>query len=847
MVPARGWAGDAKRVTAVRAEGSIRVDGRLSEASWASAPRQESFWQLAPQEGAAPQQNTSFQVLYDDDAIYIGVRAFDSSPAAIRGVLTRRDQDSTSDWITVSIDSYGDKRTAFSFSLNPAGVQVDMRLFDDVKDDIGWDAVWEGTTSTDEIGWVAEYRIPFTQLRFARRDEQEWGIQVQRYVQRTQEVTFWSATPSDRDQLVSLFGRVDGIRTIPPVRRLELMPYAVSGMHVADAADPLAAAGLDFKYGLASNFTIAGAVNPDFRQVEVDPSVVNLTDREVFLPEKRPFFLEGAAILRFGLTEGAISNPSEQLLYTRRIGAPPQRELDATGDRNTTIYGAAALTGKTANGLSIGALSAITADETRATEVSPNMIEQVAVEPLTSYNVLRVGRDINDGRTTIGGIATGAFRRLGGTGIDTLHDRALTAGLTLQHRSEGGAWSSSLAVMGSDVHGAAAALDRTQRASQRYYQRPDATHLDYDPAREHLMGFGMSAATSLAPNKHWRLATGADSRSPGLEVNDLGFQLAADYTTPWAAIQYRDVVAGDHVQRWSSDLVLRSTWDWNPDYLGSSVDANAALTLRSFWGIYGGGSLEADALDTKLLRGGPAVSGRDRYRGRVGIFSDERRAVRFVVEANGFVEPVSESWQAAVTSNIVVQPRSNIALSIGPTVIRGVSSLQYVDSPVDELGGVHYVLGRVDQSIAALTMRAAYTVSPRLSIQWYAQPFIAGGKFDRYKQAVRPRAASPDEQFYTFAMSELVENGGTFGVDGDGDGRAELEFPRADFNVRELRSTFVTRWEYRPGSTVFLIWSHDRSGFADDGTLQPSHDLQELARERGVHTVLFKLSYWWTP
>ncbi|MEP6860951.1 MAG: DUF5916 domain-containing protein [Deltaproteobacteria bacterium] len=324
-----------------------------------------------------------------------------------------------------------------------------MLLFDDTNQDLGWDAVWEGATSIDELGWVAEFRIPFTQLRFERRDVQDWGIQVQRFVQRTQEVTYWSPTPSDRDQQVSVFGRVDGIRSIPPVRRLELMPYVVGGIHVADIVAPVAAAGLDFKYGLASNFTISGAINPDFRQVEADPEVVNLTDRETFLPEKRPFFLEGAQILRFVLTEGAISDPTEQLLYTRRIGAPPHSALDDTTDSETTIYGAAALSGKTASGLSIGALSAVTAGETGTVAASPGaadpaQVEQAAVEPLTSYNVLKVGRDANDGRTTIGGIATGVFRRLGGTAFDELHDRALTAGLTLQHRSEDGAWSSSL-------------------------------------------------------------------------------------------------------------------------------------------------------------------------------------------------------------------------------------------------------------------------------------------------------------------------------------------------------------------------------------------------------------------
>jgi hypothetical protein len=826
VMSARAFADDGKRVMAVRASGAIHVDGHLTEPAWTNAPRHQGFWQLSPHEGDGPEQDTMFQVVYDDDALYVGVRAFDAEPAKVRGVLTRRDQDSASDWITVSIDSYGDRRTAFTFSLNPAGVQHDTMVFDDTKEDVGWDAVWEGATSIDDQGWIAEYRIPYTQLRFAPHAEQNWRMQVQRYVHRTQEVTYWTAVPSDRDQLVSLFAPVGGIAELASVRRLELVPYAIGGVGVADTADPLAAAGLDVKYGLASNFTLTGAINPDFRQVEADPSEVNLTDRETYYAEKRPFFLEGADILRFGLTDGAIADASEQMLYTRRIGAAPHIDV-GSADRSTTIYGAAALSGKTAGGLSVGALSVVTAEERRMVEVAPGMVEDTAVEPLTSYNVLRIGRDANGGRTSLGAIATGVFRHLDGTGIDTLHDRALTGGLSLQHRSEGGAWTSTLKLLASDVHGSAAAIDLTQRASQHYFQRPDAMHLHYDPTREQLAGAGATTSTTFTANKHVRLASGVDARSPGLELNDLGFQRSADAVSPWGWLQYRDEVAGATIHRSSAELLVRGNWDCAPIYLGTRVDANAAMTLRNFWGVYAGAGVDADRLDTKLLRGGPATTGRDRVRGRIGMFSDERLPVRFQLEATGMTEPSSQSWQSAAAANVVIAPRSNVELALGPMFVRGRNSLQYVDTVVSGDGSSHYVLARVDQTIAALTLRAAYTISPRLSLQWYAQPFIAAGAYDRYQQAVAPRAASPAEQFASLP--------------------ADVSVARPDFDIRELHSTFVTRWEYRPGSTLFVIWTHDRSSVDGDGTLRVGDDLRALAAERGTHTVLLKLSYWWTP
>ena len=481
-----------RSVRASRRVGTVAIDGRLDETAWSAARASGQFWQREPNEGAPVQQDTEFRVLYDDDAIYVGVRAVDDQPSRVRGLLTRRDADSSSDWIIVGIDSYRDKRTSFTFALNPASVQRDLLIYDDVQEDDSWNAVWEGASSVDDKGWVAEFRIPYSQLRFASADEQTWGIQVARVVQRTQEVSFWSETPTSKQQRVSLFGRVDGIRDIKPSRRVELLPYTLGGARFAevddsdpfnDSASPEFGLGVDFQLGVTTNFTLSGTVNPDFGQVEADPSEVNLSANETFFPEKRPFFLEGADIFQFGLAQGDDDDAVEQLFYSRRIGAPPHGEASGDSvysqqDGTTNILGAGKLSGKTSRGWSVGVLTAVTAKEHAQVELSDGTERDELVEPLANYTVLRLKKDFNGGRTNLGGAMTGVHRSLADTGLEFLHDSAYGGGVQLSHRSLTGRWLADARVMGSSVHGDPEALDETQRASQRYFQRPDAKHLD---------------------------------------------------------------------------------------------------------------------------------------------------------------------------------------------------------------------------------------------------------------------------------------------------------------------------------------------------------------------------------
>ncbi len=851
-------AGTGSRVAiAERVAGSIAIDGVLDEAAWVAAPVHGGFWQREPNQGQAPTFATEFRVLYDGGAIYVGVRAFDPEPALIRGLLTRRDLDSASDWVSVKVDSYHDRRTAFGFSVNAAGVQRDMLHFNDVESDPGWDAVWEVGTRIDDRGWVAEFRIPYNQLRFSASDRQAWGLQVLRRVSRTQELSAWSPWPREATQEVSLYGTLTGMSGVQPPARVELLPYAVAGARLYrsqpgdqlnDGVDLIGNAGADVKVGLGSNFTLSGTVNPDFGQVEADPSEVNLTARETFFVEKRPFFLEGTDIFRYSMATGNGEDSVETLFYTRRIGAPPHGE--AAGDNvdapdTTTIYGAGKLSGKTAGGWSLGLLDAVTGQE--VAKVAPDGsddYDRVVVEPFTNYAVGRVKKDLREGRTTIGAAATAVNRSLTGVDLDFLHREAYAGAIEAAHRFADDEWNADLRLIGSHVRGSTEALARTQQASQRYYQRPDATHVDFDPDRTSLSGAAMIWSLGKMSGGHWRYAVGGDLRTPGFEVNDLGFLFQSDQIFQWGWVGYRQEQAGKLVRVWQVDANLLGTWNWAGDYLTSGSNLSAEADFNNYWGVATGVAVNHNYQDWTYLRGGPTVRRDPSYNLWADAWSDTRKVVHGFASVYTFQVPASLSYGSGASGNVVVQARSNLDLSLGPSFSRVVDDNLYMAALADAAGGTHHVLAHIEQVTTALTVRASYTYSPTLSLQLYAQPFVSAGAYSEYKEAVAPQADDYDDRYHNYSEAELSVMDRVGSVDGDGDGAADFSFPLGDFSFRELRSNVVLRWEYRPGSALFFIWSHGRTSLGPEGRYSVGDDLGDLADEPGEHVLLAKLNYW---
>jgi hypothetical protein len=844
---------------AIRREGTIAIDGRLDEPGWGKAPVSSQFWQRFPDEGKPPEHPTEFRVMYDDHALYVGVRAHDREPARIKRLLTRRDESSSSDWITVSVDSYYDRRTAFVFALNAANVQRDWLLFDDLMEDPSWDAVWTAHAKVDDGGWCAEFRIPLSQLRFSGAPEQRWGLQIGRVVGRTGEEDFWAPMPRGENRIVSLFGTVDGLRGVDAGRRLELLPYVSGGASLGtiDDDDPFdhsisgrGGIGVDVRYGLGSAFTLAASINPDFGQVEADPSQVNLGAQELFFPEKRPFFLEGFDIFQFGIGTG--DDAVETMFYTRRIGAPPHGDPDndyIDAPDSTTIYAAAKVSGK-ARGWSVGLLDAVTGQESAEVELGGERSD-VIVEPLTNFAVLRVMRDFRDGNTQVGALATAVNRSLDGTGLHgVLHDQGYTGGLQLKHRFGKRAWNFNAKVTGTWVHGDPAVIYEDQLEIRHLYQRPDANYVELDPTRTTLAGYGIS--TELGRNgatKHYRWAVGNDVRSPGFEANDIGFQTGADNIFPWAWGQYHEDKAGDHIANWVANINLWAWSDFEPQWDGYGGNVNGSMTLKNRWFFNAGIGYERTLWDLALLRGGPQIRGNHNLNTWANINTDTKRNVYASLSFSNWYQPVSSSTRTALDLGLNVQARPNVGLYLGPSVFLVTDDNQYVDEVADEMDVPQYVFARLHEVVVGLTVRGSWTFSPNLSLQLYAQPFIAAGDYRKYKVVSDPYAEAYADRFHELTPDEIrIDRDDEVAyVDRNRDGATDFAFDLDDFNFRQLRSNAVLRWEYRPGSTAFLIWSHGQTDEVSDGRFGTgglSRGLTGLFSAPSEDIVMIKVNYW---
>ncbi|MBV9109961.1 MAG: carbohydrate binding family 9 domain-containing protein, partial [Gemmatimonadetes bacterium] len=604
----------------IPAGSSIHVDGKLDEAAWASAPATGDFTQSWPKPGDPATEKTEVRVLYDDDALYVGVRAFDQHPDSIASQLARRDATGIySDWIHLIVDSYHDRRSGFRFSVNPRGVQKDVLHSNDTNEDLNWDAVWEVATSIDSAGWTAEYRIPFSQLRFGpvpRGTPRMWGLQVQREVARKSERDTWSPWTQNDGGYISREGELTGILDVPMPHRLEVMPYVSTRLTrsppTGRTGDPFyshddvtISGGGDVKAGLPGGLTLTGTINPDFGQVEVDPAVVNLSAFETFFPEKRPFFVEGADIFGFGQVRVGASYGFQQFFYSRRIGAPPhgyvaQPYVDAPDQ--TTIVGAAKVSGKTGP-WSVGVLEAVTSEERARFATAAGVRGRAAAEPWTNFFVGRVRRDIgSDGNTVVGAMVTSTNRALGDTVLSTLlRSRANLAGIDFEHLWHQRQWSVSGYAAGSSIGGERGVITSAQLSSARYYQRPDADYLALDPTRTTLAGY----IAELALQRNGSLYGSLDLKtvSPGFEINDIGFQGRTDYRSATLSGGYNSVREGKHFRSWNVGGGYNTAWNFGGDQIWSSLFGNAGAGFKNFWsaGVYG--EIDPSVMDDRLTRG----------------------------------------------------------------------------------------------------------------------------------------------------------------------------------------------------------------------------------------------------
>ncbi|MFA4837852.1 MAG: DUF5916 domain-containing protein [Candidatus Neomarinimicrobiota bacterium] len=852
-----------KTVQAVRKDNEpITIDGKLTESAWNLAPEGESFIQRDPDEGKPATERTIFKVLYDDRNLYICVLAYDSEPTKIRGMLTRRDNDSPSDWIGISIDSYNDKRTAFEFGINAAGVKYDVLWFDDDSQDFNWDAIWDGAVHIDSTGWIAEFRIPFKELRFSDDNSHGWGFNVTRTISRKNEESYWTPIPKNEPGWVSHYGRLNGITLVPKQKRIYVAPYLTAGSMISqdlvteihpEKYDRASNIGADIKYGLTNNLTLDMTINPDFGQVEADPGEFNLTAFESYLSEKRPFFTEGSNIFNSGLGFGDGDESMTSLFYSRRIGRAPHRVLDDEDDNDTTwteepkmtsILGAAKITGKTTTGWSIGLIDALTEEETGKFIYQSGRIETETVEPLTNYSVLRFQKDFRNGQTTIGGMATATLRKIDDPNLVFLHDRALTSGIDLTHQFLNRRYMIEAAFAVSNVHGSREAILETQESPRRYFQRPDARHVGIDSSLTSLTGTCYKFVLEKIGGKHWEWATGVLSYSPEFETNDVGYVRQVDETLEFQWIGYSERTPGSWYRSYNLNTAHWNIWDYEPKYLGNGFSTNVTLNFLNYWSIRGGVQHNSQGIANNVLRGGPSFQMPGRTNFWCGVNSDSRKKIFGQINLTGWSN-ADQSVGMIISPQLQIRPTTNLKVSLTPTFRNEYDSWGWVDDVKDGTGGHHYIFANVHQKTFSCIIRLDFTLTPNLSIQFYGEPFLTAGKYRHFTEAAYPRVGRFRDQFRDFSSGEVdyFPENEQFGVDTNTDGSYEYWFDQPDFNYKQFRSNLVIRWEYLPGSLIYLVWSNGYTDSNSIGTFDFRHDVRDLFAASPENVLMVKLSY----
>lgn len=807
---------------------SLRADGVAQEPAWSRAPKTGAFVQVIPEEGAAPSEPTQVQVAYDDRALFVLVRASDSQPAAIRGVLTRRDGGSASDWIHLFLDSRDDDRTAVRLSVNPAGVRQDALLQGDGEaEDLNWDAVWSAGVTRDAEGWTVEYRIPLGQLRYDP-SHPRWGLQVSRHLSRRNETSAWVPQPRASARVVSHFGVLEGLQALPSPWRVELVPY-LRGALVREDGDlsPEGSVGGDARIGLGSALTLNVAVNPDFGQVEADPSELNLSSLETFYSEKRPFFLEGKQILHYPLGFGDGGMQNETLFYTRRIGRAPSRELDLDEGqtegrpRETLILAAAKLSGRTASGWSVGLLDAVTRTERSTVEGPGEAHGERVVEPMANALVARLSRDLRGGRTVVGGMATHLARDLGPTLRTEYVEHAVAGGVDLDHRWS--TWQVVGRLYGTQVRGAPQAIDEVQRSTRRSFQRPDASHLSYDPARTELSGWGLTAVAGRLTGSVLRGAAGLVMRSPGLEPNDLGYLRQADQQIGFLWAQLRGDAPPAPLQSWGVNFNVYGSRTFGEETSEAAGNVNGWVQLRSRATGYLGLVRNAPVLDVAALRGGPALAVPGASGFWAGLSTDDRRFCSVALDLWGDVGDEDSRSELGGTLTVAVRPSTAWTVSLAPSFTRQHSAYQFVDEPDQTVGGGEWTVGSLQRDTASLVLRTDWTLTRDLSLQVYVMPYLSAGAYSGFSAVTDPQAERWVDRLRP--------------AESDADDR---------FLFGQLRSTVVLRWEPRPGSAAFVVWTHDQGSEWDDrGQLLPGRDVPALLGSPSADVLLVKLSWWW--
>jgi len=824
------------------------IDGKLNDECWKTGEWGGDFTQWIPKEGANPSQDTQFKILYDDKNIYVAIRAFDKEPHKISRKAGRRDE-FVGEQAGVNFDSYHDHRTGFEFSVTAAGQKIDLILTNPMVPELDWNAVWYLKTGLEDSAWVAEYEIPLSQLRYSNDKEQVWGLHVWRWIDRLQEESDWEPQTSTGPGMLYLFGELHGIKDLPKSRRIEIMPYTLGKLKTFEKIpqNPFAKSGhsflgnvgLDAKIGLSSNFTADFTINPDFGQVESDPSVMNLSAFETFYEEKRPFFLEGKNIFRFELGDA-------NLFYTRRIGHAPTYHPELGENQfvdypdNTSILSAVKISGKSKNGLAVGVLHSLTAGENA--ELSTDGIKKnLQVEPLTSYTVGRLQQDFNEGTTVLGGIFTATNRFINDPYLEFLNTNAYTGGFDLLHQWNDKEFFVDAKIIGSAINGSAEAIRNLQLSSARYFQRSDASYMNFDPNRTTLSGQGGRVKIGKGSKGFWRYSSEFNWRSPGLDLNDIGFMQMADLLEQETEVSYFVTKPVSIFRSYSVAVHQSNNWDYGANYLYSGLFLTSKLEFLNRWMVSPSLHYRNEGYDNRILRGGPAMLLPALWEGSLDFHTDMAR--KFILSLNGSSEVArNDSYtNSNLQATVTVIPYNALRLSASLNYSKNMDNLQYVDTKVLNTG-TKYILAHLKQKTLGATFRIDYNISPEISIQYYGSPFASVGKYSRLKEVTNPRA---DVYADRFKPLNTQFSGNTYHVPASNDTPA-YSVDNPDFTFNQFRSNLVFRWEYRPGSQLYFVWGNERTGWKNDSSSSVGKAITQLKDVSPNNIFLIKLSYWFS-
>ena len=817
----------ANTAVAVPALRAPVIDGRDDDAVWLGAPAITQFKEWQPTEGKDSRFPTVAKVAYDAANLYVFIRAYDPHPDSIARLLDRRDAWLPCDHVGVMVDSYHDRRNGYEFFVTPSGVKLDQAIYDD-NEDGAWDAVWDVATRIDSLGWTAEFRITLSQLRYGRERSHTFGLLLMRDIYRYNERTAWPQISQARAGLVVQFGELQGLDDLEAPRRLEAAPYVVTrnasdGPNAGWTRSSHATVGADLKYRVAPNLTLDATVNPDFGQVEADPSVLNLTAYETFYDERRPFFVAGRGLFRFDVNCNDVNCNSEGLYYSRRIGRTPQLAGvygNAAPLGPTTILGAGKLTGRLPGGFAVGFMDAVTARAAGPADTT--------YEPATNFAVLRLRRDTKDCGSGVGAMLTAVNRSLDAFSSPWLPGQAYAGAVDFRHRFAKDTYQFSGSLDVSRVAGSAAAITGIQTDAVHYYQRPDAG-LPLDSSRTVLGGDAEELKFGKVAGAHVNFESAYSRRSAGFEINDLGYLQRADQQSwsTWVGFFDRKVRPLYRSVQWNFNW-----WqNWNTAGLAQerAFNTNLHVTLRSNWGVNLGGTVGqlGGTYDDRTARGGPAVRQEPYVAPWVYLVGDDRRPVVPMLSINYVAGDAGHSHTLDFGPEVDFKVASRFSGSVASHFSRNHNDIQWFGNSIDSVGTAHYAFAHLAQTTVSLTLRATYSFTPTVTLQVYAQPFVSKGTYSNLRElSANPRAASYDARYLAYGDSATHASPGAF-------------------NFKAFQSNVVFRWEYRPGSTLFVVWSQGRQGFTGaEGTADYTGDLRDLFRIHPANTFLVKTSYW---